>query len=1142
MLNQLRKIAIILFISLFSVSIYADNYAKREVRSAWVATVWALDWPQTTGTSAAQQAAQKNELITMLNNLKNNGFNAVYFQVRSMCDAMYRSSYEPWSSYLTGNRGADPGWDPLEFAVEECHKRGMECHAWVNPYRFSTGTNWTTAQDTELKNSGMLLTYTTTTVLNPGLEIARQRIVNVCKEIATNYDIDGIIFDDYFYPSKIPATSAAADYNLWKDSGTSLSFADWRRANVNLMVKNVYDMIQSIKPYLKFGISPAGVAGTKSTSASKYGVNPCPTGSDWQYNDIFSDPLAWIVEGTIDYISPQLYWETTHSSNPFGPLTEWWSYVANKFGRHHYASHSISSFASNNTSANWAEVSKQVQLSRDYTENKAPGCVFYSASYISGPKKSGFGNYLKANKFQHVAITPAIDWKPKTNYSKVSELAKTGSTISWKAVNGNGIKYSIYAIPTAVMPDEAKSTDYTGYKSDYLVDLSYSNSFALPTEYQSGFWYAVCIIDGYSNEFEAATINAPGTPAEIVTLTAPINNAIVDSNPAFSWSSATNATYSVQISTSDLFSTIALEQKNISTNSATIDLNELNTSVIYYWRVITSQPGKTNSTSATETFTIKEREKAPVTSLVSPETDATINGSIDFLCTNVAIDTYTLQVSATTSFTNIIYSTTDFKSNGENMATTIPANRLFNGKYYWKVTTSKRGMIDNVSEVRNFTVEGNIEDPDEPGYERKYDVNTYGITDKIGLTSLWIRSVKDPYNNIAFAENGLLNRGICVSGNIIYISGRSDNSATASCYLEKYNATTGAYIGRLNLSSDVSVSYYPCNDVFKDSEGNICVSNLTLNVSTVPLKIFLIDPVTGNATLKAECKNSSTASRIDHCAIYGNVKSGNFSVFAAIASDNKVIKWTYATNILQSTNICTLKALYPSNAGSLGIAPRIIPVSETSFYAIGANTALTRYNFSTGAVEGSFSSNTDLAPEGLYCNGGTFFAYDTKNYIVYPYSDHTNSDGLRFNIVSTDANYDFASMSKLWTIPQAGIGDINSTTGSALVDYKHITENGKTATYIYVYVPGNGLAAYSLYKDGQTSIEGPESQIFKMSIVNKTISFNATADIVEIYGISGNLIIAKNNSNELDINYPSGVYIVKAKSKDEMIVKKIFLK
>ena len=471
---------------------------KREVRSVWMATVWALDWPSSTSSTTAQ----KNEMVKYLDVLQKNNFNAVYFQVRTMSDAFYKSSYEPWSSYLTGTRGKDPGWDPLAFVVEECHKRGMECHAWVNPYRFSTGSNWSTAQDQALKSAGMLLAYTksdgkTTTILNPGLESVRKRIVDVCKEIISNYDVDGLVFDDYFYPEGIPVTSSAGDYDLWQKSGASMTFGDWRRNNVNQMVADVYNMVQHQKPYVRFGISPAGAACTSAAVAAKHGIDRCPVASDWQYDGIFSDPVAWLEAGTIDYISPQLYWKTNHKTNPFGPMAKWWSYVAKHFGRHHYASHSISFLNSSNTTSDWEEIGKQVQFSRDYTENEAPGAVFYSAAYVTGKKQSGFGEWLQVNKFQNKALTPAIDCK-KSDLEKVqvSALSKRATVLSWAGVDN--VRYSVYAVPESVNVETLDSN----IPAEYLLGVSYKTTYTMPDDKKSGYNYAVCVLDRYGNEYE----------------------------------------------------------------------------------------------------------------------------------------------------------------------------------------------------------------------------------------------------------------------------------------------------------------------------------------------------------------------------------------------------------------------------------------------------------------------------------------------------------------------------------------------------------------------------------------------------------------------------------------------------------------
>lgn len=471
---------------------------KREVRSVWMATVWALDWPSSTSSTTAQ----KNEMVKYLDVLQKNNFNAIYFQVRTMSDAFYKSSYEPWSSYLTGTRGKDPGWDPLAFVVEECHKRGMECHAWVNPYRFSTGSNWSTVQDQALKSAGMLLAYTksdgkTTTILNPGLESVRRRIVDVCKEIISNYDVDGLVFDDYFYPEGIPVTSSAGDYDLWQKSGASMTFGDWRRNNVNQMVTDVYKMVQQQKPYVRFGISPAGAACTSAAVAAKHGIDRCPVASDWQYDGIFSDPVAWLEAGTIDYISPQLYWKTNHKTNPFGPMTKWWSYVAKHFGRHHYASHSISFLNSSNTTGDWEEIGKQVQFSRDYTENEAPGAVFYSAAYVTGKKQSGFGEWLQVNKFRNKALTPAIDWK-KSDLEKVqvSALNKRATVLSWTGVDN--VRYSVYAVPESVNVETLDSN----IPAEYLLGVSYKTTYTMPDDKKSGYNYAVCVLDRYGNEYE----------------------------------------------------------------------------------------------------------------------------------------------------------------------------------------------------------------------------------------------------------------------------------------------------------------------------------------------------------------------------------------------------------------------------------------------------------------------------------------------------------------------------------------------------------------------------------------------------------------------------------------------------------------
>ncbi len=506
-MKKTKLLSLLILILAWTHTDAADTHIKREVRGAWLATVYCIDWPSVTGHSYQIRKQQEKEMTGYLDILQAANLNAIYFQVRPMADALYKSSYEPWSSYLTGTRGTRTALDALKFVVEECHARGMECHAWINPYRWATSAaGWSTKQDQELKNADMLISYTNssgsvTTILNPALEATNERIVNVCREIIQNYDVDGIIFDDYFYPSGMPTNETAEDYEDYKNSGTTLSYGDWRRENVNKMVAAVYDMIQEENPAIRFGISPAGAACTDPNVAAKHGVEPLSTGaSDWQYNGIFSDPVAWLKEGTVDYISPQLYWKTSHKTNPFGPMTQWWSKVAKQFGRHHYASHSLTFLQSDNSQESWAEVGNQLQYSRNYTKNSAPGSIFYSACDIDGKKVCGLGDWLLENKYKRPALTPAVTWKDAEECGKVTGLELTEDKLQWDDM-GNKARYTVYAIPESKTHAQVERSSAGGIYATYLQKALYTNSFTIPEEYQEGYYFAVCILDRYGNEF-----------------------------------------------------------------------------------------------------------------------------------------------------------------------------------------------------------------------------------------------------------------------------------------------------------------------------------------------------------------------------------------------------------------------------------------------------------------------------------------------------------------------------------------------------------------------------------------------------------------------------------------------------------------
>lgn len=1064
-----RRLLALAFTAFVALTLWAQEAQKREMRTVWIATVSNIDWPQTRGTGTATINKQKKQLTDLLDGFVKANMNSVCLQVRPMADALYKSSYEPWSSYLTGTRGQDPGWDPLAFAVEECHKRGLEINAWVNPYRFSnsSGNDCTTAIDKQLKNSGILMQVGNRIVFNPALKASRDHLLKVCKEMIQNYDIDGIIFDDYFYPGGgTPEDSSAPDYQLYTQSNSGMSIGDWRRANVNQMVKDMWDMVQATKPYVKFSIGPAGVAGQRSTSATKHGVVPVDEycrASDWQYTTIYSDPLAWLEEGTIDYISPQLYWKTNHTTNPFGPLTNWWSYIAEHFGRHHYASHNIYFMAETNTKADWDEILQQIRYSRQYNRQNAPGVNFYSAKYIDGPTCKGLADYLSQTLFTHKALEPAMPWHSKTNYDAPANLAYSGGTLSWTGVNKKLVRYSVYAVPLTVTLDEAQSQAFDGIKSDYLVGVTYTPSFKLDASLQSGYWYAVCVVDGWNNEFAPAFYNLATEYADKVTLVSPIAGTVATWNQQFAWTAADGATYELQISDDATFGNVLIQRKQITSNTTTIDLGDLASGQTYYWRVATLQPNRLVMWSDAATFKAPVRTPAEAVALVSPANGASFDADFVFKFTPVTAHSFKLQVSKTADFAQVAYETADFATAGNQLSANCVVSVLGKGTFYWRVVSSRKYYSDKASEVRRFTVTKTPIGELEPGYVMKQDIdaNAYDAVNGYRLTNKWVRSVKSEYGNITFENKGQLNRGFAVVGDTIYVSGRESASTTAPAYLYLYSADTGERIKRMSLGYEATVPYYPCNDVQTDHAGNLVISNLTLNVGITPLVLLSVDKTTGALTKVASVTFSGLEeSRIDHCAVAGDVKSGDFSVFACPRYSAKLLRWQFRGGKLASQQSVTMKGYAPSHATTSGIAPQLYAQDENIVYINGSGIYFTRYNFATGAIDGAFSTGSPMAPEGTNGNGGTAFTLGGAHYMLYPSGDFNLS--FNFNLVQNTTDVSFDGHQLMWCFPKRGLGNVNSDTWSAQCTAVPVSA---TDAMLYLYVPGNGMAAYQLSKN-----------------------------------------------------------------------------
>ena len=674
---------------------------KREFRSAWVATVWALDWPQTMGADTYTAQRQQEQLLRMLDSLQHHNFNAICFQVRSMCDAMYKSSYEPWSSYLTGTRGQAPTYDPLEFVVAECHKRGMECHAWVNPYRFTTSTNWDTPADKELKNNGWLIHSGDTKILDPGQQRTIDRIVNVCKEIIGNYDVDGLLFDDYFYPSGITSDSSADDWQEWNDSGVDMTFGDWRRNNVNRMVRAVYDMIQNTRPEVRFGISPAGVAASSSSVASRYGVDPCP-GSDWQYNGIFSDPLAWYADKSIDYMSPQVYWHIGRTGADYGLIVPWWNKVAKKFGRHMFVSHSISELTSNSKGSEnpepgmtylsdyiYDEFANEVELMRTTNDDGAMGSIFYSCKYLyrmNAPE--GLSQYLKRTTYVRPALPPAMPWKEPFNPGLVSDLSLTDGELSWTGYEG--VRYTVYAFP------ESMAHDTFTRDGEYLLGFTYDTHYTLPENLREGYHYAVCVLDRVGNEFDPAIYGEEFEPLPAPVLTYPADNAELFAPFTMTWEAVEGASnYIVEVATEASFDQVLARITTTETSLSTDEVN-LVSDTKHYWRVLANGPEHTNGISETRAFT-------PTLLLITEPADGTKLIEQPFIIRwNTPDETTeaTLQIATDEEMSNVV-----FEGQSTDGAIMIEEGTLAPGSCYYAAVSLEYEGNTITSPVTKFTTQ-----------------------------------------------------------------------------------------------------------------------------------------------------------------------------------------------------------------------------------------------------------------------------------------------------------------------------------------------------------------------------------------------------------------------------------------------------
>jgi uncharacterized lipoprotein YddW (UPF0748 family) len=482
---------------------------KREFRGVWMATVENIDWPVNQTMPAEKQ---KQQLANMLDAHEQTGVNAVMFQVRPAADAFYAKSREPWSRWLTGKQGQAPNpvYDPLEFALTEAHKRGMELHAWFNPYRATTDARYNLLSPNHITNikPEWFFIYGGLKLFNPGLPEVREYIVKVILDVVDNYDIDGVHMDDYFYPYAIAGQRIKDDAAYQKYGADFSNISDWRRDNVNKLIKMLTDSVHKHNPRIKFGISPFGVWANSSHNPEGSVTKGLET-----YYEQYADSRKWIKEGWLDYINPQLYRPIGDRLIDFEKTLSWWS--DNTYNRHLYLGHAAYRINEHKLPAydDPNEMPNEIKLLRK--NPRAQGSVYFSSkSLLNNPL--GFTDSLKNNYYKYPSLPPVMLWldsiAPNVPRNFMAKPVNGTVHLNWEAPliardNEPVYGYVIYRYEGTekVDPEDAKNILHIQYNTI----PSYIDTTAMKGKSYS---YIVTALDRLKNESERSPAIAVAGP------------------------------------------------------------------------------------------------------------------------------------------------------------------------------------------------------------------------------------------------------------------------------------------------------------------------------------------------------------------------------------------------------------------------------------------------------------------------------------------------------------------------------------------------------------------------------------------------------------------------------------------------------
>lgn len=470
---------------------------KREFRGVWIATVVNIDWPQSSHSTSEKQ---QQELINLLDFHHQAGINAVMLQVRPAADALYAKSREPWSKYLTGQQGRAPSYDPLELAVSEAHKRGMELHAWFNPYRATFDANFASLSPQHITrlHPEWFFTYGRIKLFNPGLPEVREYIVQVILDVVKNYDVDGIHMDDYFYPYPISGQHINDSEAYQKYGSQFPDIRDWRRNNVDLLIKMLTDSIHKYKPYMKFGISPFGIWKNKSQDPEGSLTN-----GGASFYEQYADTRRWIKEGWVDYISPQLYWPFNNRAAAFEKLADWWS--DNTYGRHLYLGQAA--YRINERGSPGFKLPDQLPAQIRYMRNnpRIQGSIFFSSASLK-QNLLGFTDSLRDHYYAYKALPPVMLWLDSIAPNNPQQLVAKAETnrvlLQWQTPAEAKDKEPVYGY-VVYRFDEKDKLDFSNpahiISIQYNVATSAEDRTALPGK---RYIYAITAIDRLKNESE----------------------------------------------------------------------------------------------------------------------------------------------------------------------------------------------------------------------------------------------------------------------------------------------------------------------------------------------------------------------------------------------------------------------------------------------------------------------------------------------------------------------------------------------------------------------------------------------------------------------------------------------------------------